>query len=115
MKTVKTGGRKKGTPNKLTQAIRDKISETVHGYYLSEKFTADIQSLTNRERIEYIRRITDYILPKQKPIEQETDSGSVGINEVRTVVITSAQDTKYIKKLQEIMTASGIEYPAQDY
>jgi hypothetical protein len=112
MKGVKTGGRTAGTPNKITQAIRDKISETVQEYYLSENFTTDIQALNNRERIEYIRRITDYILPKPKPIEPEIDYEDSGVSRI---IITSAQDCDYIRKLQEIMTASGLEYPEQDY
>lgn len=112
MKGIKTGGRTAGTPNKVTQAIRDKISETVQEYYLSENFTTDIQALNNRERIEYIRRITDYILPKPKPMELETDDASV---KLRPIVFASVQDSLYIEKLQAILTASGLEYPEQDY
>jgi hypothetical protein len=112
MKGVKTGGRTAGTPNKITQVIRDKISETVKEYYLSENFTTDIQALNNRERIEYIRRITDYILPKPKPIEPEIDNDDSG---VKTIIFSSAQDCDYIEKLQAILTASGLEYPEQDY
>ena len=41
-KGMKTGGRKEGTPNKITTAVRKAISDAVNGYYESDQFLQDI-------------------------------------------------------------------------
>ena len=107
MRGFKTGGRTSGTPNKITQAIKDKIADTVKDYYLSDTFASDIEALNSKERIEYMRKITDYILAKPKPIELETDQNEG----VKSFVITSGQDSIYIQKLRSIIIENGLEVP----
>lgn len=66
MKGKKTGGRVKGTPNKLTQAIRECLSQVTSGYYNSERFTNDLDALEPRDRVALMERLTQYIVPKMQ-------------------------------------------------
>ena len=60
MKGLKTGGRQKGTPNKITSDIRDKISVLVSGTMDS----IDISTFTKMEKIKLLQVLCQYILPK---------------------------------------------------
>ena len=41
----KTGGRKPGTPNKISSQVREILSETTFDYYASEQFQKDLSML----------------------------------------------------------------------
>ena len=60
MKRIKTGGRQKGTPNKITSEIRDKISVLVSGTIDS----IDISTFTKMEKIKLLQVLCQYIIPK---------------------------------------------------
>ena len=60
MKGLKTGGRQKGTPNKITSDIRDKISVLVSGTMDS----IDISTFTKMEKIKLLQVLCQYIIPK---------------------------------------------------
>lgn len=58
----KFGGRKKGTPNKETKALRKCIEELLEDQWV--KILEDINELTPKERIDIIIRLLEYALPK---------------------------------------------------
>lgn len=68
----KFGGRKKGTPNKLTSKIKDKLSsilnETIDSLYLDD--------MTKAERLKLIQLILPYVITKpqieETPKEPQT-------------------------------------------
>ena len=60
MKRIKTGGRQKGTPNKITSEIRDRISVLVSGTIDS----IDISTFTKMEKIKLLQVLCQYIIPK---------------------------------------------------
>ena len=60
MKGYKTGGRQKGTPNKITSEIRDRISVLVSGTMDS----LDVSTFTHMEKIKLLQVLCHYILPK---------------------------------------------------
>ena len=66
MKGRKTGGRQKGTPNKTTKTIREKLSEVTSDYYNSDKFFQDLEQLEPRERVALMERLTNYVAPKMQ-------------------------------------------------
>ena len=70
-KGYKTGGRQIGTPNKRT-AITENIEDMVLQEF--EKIPAYIESLNNKERLEFIIKLLPYAVPKytHKPISDET-------------------------------------------
>lgn len=61
-KGIKTGGRKAGTPNKLTRelrtALKNVLSEEIH------LLPVHFESLTKAERIELLIKLLPYALPK---------------------------------------------------
>lgn len=78
----KFGGRQKGTPNKISSSIKDKIHELV----VSE--LDNVESLLNliedpKDRIDALIKLLPYVLPKQQEITQTTEL----INEI---VLTDA-------------------------
>ena len=63
---VKTGGRKKGTPNKISSQVKEKltqvIQETIH--------SLDISLMRPSEKIKLIQIGLQYIIPKPQLIEE---------------------------------------------
>lgn len=60
----KTGGRKAGTPNKVSGAIRKAISNAIDGYYTSAQFIEDLSALKPVERVMAMEKLAQYALPK---------------------------------------------------
>ena len=59
MKGQKTGGRKAGTLNKLTQETRELILS------LSDKYlSSDLESLEPRDRVLVLTKLLSYVLPR---------------------------------------------------
>ena len=61
----KTGGRQKGTPNKLTLEVKQRIKRVLEGALDS----LDLERCTNAERIKLIEIGLKYIIPSLKQIE----------------------------------------------
>lgn len=62
----KTGGRKKGTPNKVTKGIRELISQATEEYYNSDLFLIDIALLDPKDRVSIMEKLTNYVAPKMQ-------------------------------------------------
>ena len=56
----KFGGRQKGTPNKITSEIRDKISILIKGTVDS----IDVSTLTHFEKVKLLNALVQYVVPK---------------------------------------------------
>ena len=65
-KGLKTGGRTKGTPNKLTNSIRETLADVLNDYTL-ESLTNDLAQLTPFERIKVTTGLYRLTLPPIKP------------------------------------------------
>ena len=65
----KTGGRKKGTPNKTTSDIRKIVFDLID----SETIKNDLRELNSRERLEVIIKLLPYALPKYSQQSDNTD------------------------------------------
>ena len=69
---TKTGGRTKGTPNKVNQQLKEKL-----GSYIEENFETileDVQMSRRSDRIKFYLKIMEYVLPKVKPSETPTET-----------------------------------------
>ncbi|MBL4586007.1 MAG: hypothetical protein JKX84_02970 [Flavobacteriales bacterium] len=73
-KGLKTGGRKKGTSNKLTTSIRETLTEVLNGYTI-DGLKEDLNGLTPYERIKVTTNLYRLTLP---PIKQEVTEGNGG-------------------------------------
>jgi hypothetical protein len=82
-KRVKTGGRAKGTPNKVTTEIKDVFKEIIE-CNLSQIET-DIMELSPKDRIDVILKLSEYVLPKlqRSSIEMERENNGLKIVVIR--------------------------------
>lgn len=67
--TEKTGGRKAGTPNKVTTELKTWIQELIDGN--RSKFEKDLKELEPKDRLTIMERLLQYIVPKQQAISME--------------------------------------------
>lgn len=73
MKGRKTGGRKAGTPNKVSSRVKEQITDMVEGYFSSDQFNKDLAVLSAKDRLFIIEKFSAYVAPKLQ-------SASVDIN-----------------------------------
>jgi hypothetical protein len=64
--TPKTGGRTKGTPNKVTESVKGWISKVIDSN--RDKFERDLNSLEPSERVRIISGLLQYVTPKMQSI-----------------------------------------------
>ena len=72
---VKTGGRKKGTPNKISSQIKEKLTQVIDETIDS----LDISLMRPSEKIKLIQIGLQYIIPKSQIEEQEEQKFTVEI------------------------------------
>lgn len=70
-KRVKTGGRKMGTPNRISNDIRKKIEDIILG--LSENINQDLQAVLPKERLDFYIKALPYNIPKFNPVDKNPD------------------------------------------
>jgi len=75
-KGQKTGGRKAGTPNKLTAEIKEKIKHLLDGAIDS----IDLNDCTTAERLRLIEIGLRYTLPTMKQVEKTPETEYQSIN-----------------------------------
>lgn len=71
----KTGGRKKGIPNKATAEVKDKIAELLRQYE-QEKMFADFMELKASERLKLFTSLAEFLAPKQNRTTIEAEENS---------------------------------------
>ena len=62
---VKYGGRKKGTPNRLTKEVREVLKELVFDEISQVQF--HFEKLDPKERIELLIKLMPFVCPKIQP------------------------------------------------
>ncbi len=73
---TKTGGRKAGTPNKITSELRDSLKAILDGELLT--ITASLDKLTPKERLDVVLRLMPYCMPKVETIDGQYDKPAWG-------------------------------------
>jgi len=66
-------GRKKGSPNKTTSEIRGTIKSIIDSNLSKSRVTKDLKELSPKQRLDYMLRLMEYVVPKPKSIESEND------------------------------------------
>jgi len=74
-KRQKYGGRKKGTPNKDTKKLRERISDLIDNNF--DTIQADIDQLEPKERLDFLVKLFEYGLPKLQRITHEGNKDNV--------------------------------------
>lgn len=67
--TPKTGGRKAGTPNKVTQSLKERIIDILNDNI--DKFQKDIDSLSAKDRVSTFIGLMQFVLPKQQSVRAD--------------------------------------------
>ena len=62
--TAKTGGRKAGTPNKITGTVKEWIQKVIDGN--RQQFEQDLSELDAGERVRVISNLLQYVTPKMQ-------------------------------------------------
>lgn len=62
----KTGGRKKGTPNKSTMLGKEVIVSLLSDYSNSGLLTSDFMALDSKDRLVIAERLMQYTMPKMQ-------------------------------------------------
>ena len=68
-KGYKTGGRKKGTPNKHTAFSKAVITEILNDYTSSGQFRKDLEELDADKRLDKIIKIMAFDIPKPQAVD----------------------------------------------
>ena len=73
MQGVKTGGRKAGTPNRITKELR----ETLKGVIDAElsQIAGTLEKLPARDRLDVVIKLMPYCMPKVEAVSGDYDAG----------------------------------------
>ena len=95
-KGYKTGGRQTGTPNKRTA-----ITENIEDMVLKEfnKIPHYIESLNNKERLEFIIKLLPYAVPKYTHKTISDDTPELPIFE-QIQIVTSVDEKERLEKVE---------------
>lgn len=80
----KTGGRAKGTPNKVTTSLKEWISLLIEQN--REQIVQDLTELEPKERLQFLLKLMEYIIPKAKEEEKEENTDGC-VNLIRQSII----------------------------
>ena len=69
--SAKTGGRKKGSQNKVTAAIKDCFKRILEDYTNSDTFMEDFASLEPKDRLMLVEKMASYVVPKMQSVAVE--------------------------------------------
>jgi len=87
--TPKTGGRKIGTPNKITGTLKDFVANLVDDN--RDQIINDLKALRPKERLLVLERLMQYILPKQQSVNADVDMSGL----TKEIVIKHVGDPNY--------------------
>lgn len=73
--TPKTGGRVKGTPNKVTYSLKEWITSLIDKQ--RTQIEQDLHALEPKERLQMIEKLMQYVIPKQAAQQVKLDFDSL--------------------------------------
>lgn len=72
--TPKTGGRKAGTPNKVTGTLKDFIADLIDKN--REQIEKDLKRLPPKERLYILEKFVQYVLPKNQSVQANVNGNA---------------------------------------
>lgn len=82
--TPKTGGRVKGTPNKVTYSLKEWITSLIDKQ--RTQIEQDLQELEPKERLQMIEKLMQYVIPKQAAQQVKLDFDSMTDEQLQQLV-----------------------------
>lgn len=92
MKGKKTGGRRKGTPNKVTSITREVINDIAVGMF--DKVMADISKLSPKDRVHVFLKLAEFNVSKPQSIDLEVNHQQAKVTIEATLLSLSGEDTE---------------------
>lgn len=89
---TKTGGRRKGTPNKVTGNIREWLSNLVDKNRL--QIEKDLKALEPKDRLQVLEKFMQYTTPKMQSIQTKIDFNQLSDEQLNTVINEITKDLK---------------------
>lgn len=77
MPKPKTGGRKKGTPNKVNATVRQQLDQLWSQTLDLVVANNDIAQLKPADRVDFLMKLTAYILPKPIALPQDQQGNTL--------------------------------------
>jgi hypothetical protein len=71
MQGIKTGGRKAGTPNKITSELRESLKAILDGELVT--LSATLDKLPDKDRLDVVLKLMPYCMPKIDSINGRYD------------------------------------------
>ena len=88
----KTGGRKPGTPNRVTGDLRQRIQQLLDEQF--DNLQADFKALDPKERVNAFIRLLEYTTPKLQRTETTFDLSKLSDTEVETLFEMAMKKTE---------------------
>ena len=82
--TPKTGGRRKGTQNKITTDLRTWINEFLDKN--RRQITRDMKRLEPYQRISLFEKLLSYAVPKMQSVEAKFDLNTLSDEQLNTII-----------------------------
>ena len=82
--TPKTGGRVKGTPNKVTYSLKEWITSLIDKQ--RTQIEQDLQELETKERLQMIEKLMQYVIPKQAAQQVKLDFDSLTDEQLQQII-----------------------------
>ena len=89
-KTNNPNGRPKGTPNKITQDVRQWLSTVIDKN--RRQMERDLKALEPKERLQMLEKLMQYVIPKQQAVKAEVDFATLTDDQLNTIVNQLTKD-----------------------
>lgn len=89
-KTNNPNGRPKGTPNKITQDVRQWLSTVIDKN--RRQMERDLKALEPKERLQMLEKLMQYVIPKQQAVSAEVDFSTLTDDQLNTIVNQLTKD-----------------------
>ncbi len=90
--TKKTGGRKKGTPNKTTSTVRSWLNNLIDSN--REQIEKDLKELEPKERLQMLEKFLQYTTPKMSNVQQNIDFNNLSEENLDLIINELTKDLK---------------------
>ncbi len=91
--TPKTGGRKAGTPNKITSTVKDWISQLIDEN--RNQIEKDIKKLSPKDRLQVFEKLMQYVIPKQQSVRADIDLSKLSEAQLDLIVDELTKNINY--------------------
>jgi uncharacterized protein (UPF0305 family) len=88
--TGKTGGRAKGTPNKVTTGVREWIAGLIDKN--RRQMERDLRQLESKDRLIMFERLMQYVVPKMQNITAKIDLDRLSDEQLDSVINELTKD-----------------------